>query len=98
MHFPFKTEVPDDVMDIFNNQLIVDMGRPYINGQPVDERTWTTIKRIITNRCMSCFPIHYPSLYIKLHNHKLTQRAIFVFKDAMYKIKDKGCPCSCHDS
>lgn len=101
MHFPFKIDVDgaaDDVVDIFNNQLVIDMGRPYINGRRVDEDVWMNLKKIIIERCMPCFPVHYPALYIKLHHHKVTERAIATFNKVMDMIKDKGCPCHCHSN
>lgn len=99
MHFPFKINTdgaPDDVIDIFNNMLIVEMDRPYINGRLIDEATWLHIKKIMMERCMPCFPVHYPALYIKLHKHKVTERAIYTFNRVMNMVKDKGCPCLCH--
>jgi len=96
MRFPIN--VPEDIYDVFQNKLIIDMGRPYINGRPVDESTWNNVKKIVKERCMPCFPIHYPALYIKLHSdkNKLTERSIEVFSTAMENIKNKGCPCDCH--
>ena len=96
MRLPF--EVPDDIYDVFQNKLIIDMGRPYINGRLVDVETWNTIKKIIKERCVPCFPIHYPALYIKLYfdKNKLTQRSISVFNASMERVKLNGCPCDCH--
>lgn len=102
MEFPFNFRIegyiPRDIVDVFKNTLIIEMGRPIINGKEVDERTWNTVKKIISSRCMVCFPVHYPALYIRLHNNNkgTSRRAAYMFNDVMSKILKRGCPCDCH--
>lgn len=100
MRFPIKTsdgsELPGDINDVFQNVLVIDMGRPYVNGRRIDEETWNIFKKIVNKRCMPCFPVHYPALYISLHRHKLTQRAVSTFHTIMKNVMNKGCPCHCH--
>ena len=102
MKFPFNFGidgyVPDDVADVFRNTLIIEVRRPVINGKATDVPTWNIVKKIINSRCMVCFPVHYPALYIRLHsnNKGTSRRAVYMFTDVMNKIKSKGCPCDCH--
>jgi hypothetical protein len=105
MKFPFGFDIdgyvadlPEDIVEVFRNTLVVETRRPIINGRETDVPTWNTIKKIISSRCMICFPVHYPALYIRLHSYNkgTSRRAVCMFNDVMNKIKNKGCPCECH--